>query len=161
MAAAPKISRAKVALLAAGVLAALSLVLALALHRAGDGEKSILAGCPLRAPGAELRSCYAQVLLSMMEERRIPQDALATIGRIADEDGGYLGANCHVIMHTVGRKYGAARHVTLANMKDFLPKDNDPGCSAGFAHGLITHLGPDIDIEHPEGSAAACHRTRT
>src|SRR5215207_9367931 len=80
MAAAPKISRAKVALLAAGVLAALGLVLALALHRAGDGEKSILAGCPLRAPGAELRSCYAQVLLSMMEERRIPQDALATIG---------------------------------------------------------------------------------
>jgi hypothetical protein len=158
MPATPKISRAKVALLAAGALAVLALGLAIALHRAGDGEKSTFAGCPLRGPGAELQSCYARGLLSLMEERRSPRAALAAVERIADEDGGYLGANCHIIMHTVGRKYGAAHSVTLANMKDFLPKNNDAGCSAGFAHGLITHLAPDIDIAHPRRSAAVCHQ---
>ena len=28
---------------------------------------------------------------------------------------------------------------------DYLPQANDPGCSAGFAHGLVTGVAPQID----------------
>ena len=38
-----------------------------------------------------------------------------------------------------------AADVTLATLMDYLPADNDPGCTAGFAHGLVTGVAPDID----------------
>ena len=59
-------------------------------------------------------------------------------------------------MHTVGRTYARDEGVTLASLMDYLPQDNDPGCSAGFAHGLVTGVAPDIDPSAPREAAAAC-----
>ena len=39
---------------------------------------------------------------------------------------------------------------------DYLPADNDPGCPAGFAHGLVTGVAPDIDPSEPREAASAC-----
>jgi hypothetical protein len=64
-------------------------------------------------------------------------------------------------MHGVGRRYGTAERVTLTNLLDHLPKTNDPGCSAGFAHGLPIALGPEIERLGPKGAAADCHRATT
>jgi hypothetical protein len=75
--------------------------------------------------------------------------------------GGFLDANCHVIMHAVGRRYGQRERVTLSRLSRYLPRTNDPGCSAGFAHGLITALGPEIRRIGPRGAAASCHRAPT
>ena len=64
-------------------------------------------------------------------------------------------------MHTVGRRYGKKEHVTLTNLLSHLPKTNDPGCSAGFAHGMLIALGPQIEKLGPKGAAADCHRAAT
>ena len=64
-------------------------------------------------------------------------------------------------MHTVGRRYGKHAKVTLTNLLDYLPKTNDPGCSAGFAHGLLIALGPEIQKLGPKGAAASCDRAAT
>jgi hypothetical protein len=64
-------------------------------------------------------------------------------------------------MHTVGREYAVSRGITLATLMDVLPQTNEPGCSAGFAHGLITGVAPEIDVSRPEDSAAVCDETTT
>ena len=64
-------------------------------------------------------------------------------------------------MHTVGRRFGRAEHITLADLLHYLPKTNDPGCSAGFAHGMLTYLGPQIYKLGPKGAAADCARAPT
>ena len=63
-------------------------------------------------------------------------------------------------MHTVGRMYARDGDVTLANLMEHLPLSNDPGCSAGFAHGLVTGVAPDLDPSRPAESAASA-RTPT
>ena len=40
-------------------------------------------------------------------------------------------------MHEVGRRYGAEHHVTLGDLMDYIPRSNDPTCSAGFGMGLV------------------------
>ena len=74
---------------------------------------------------------------------------------------GFLLPNCHVMMHTVGRLYARRYHVTLATMMDYLPRSNDPGCPAGFAHGLISGVAPQIDLANPRSSARVCSRSAT
>ena len=37
-----------------------------------------------------------------------------------------------------------------------LPRSNDPGCSAGFAHGLVTGVAPSIDPRRPRDAAEVC-----
>ncbi len=37
-----------------------------------------------------------------------------------------------------------------------LPQSNDPGCSAGFAHGMVTAVAPDIDPSRPGEAARVC-----
>ena len=39
--------------------------------------------------------------------------------------------------------------VSLSTLMDYLPRSNDPGCTAGFAHGLVTGVAPDIDPRQP------------
>jgi hypothetical protein len=46
--------------------------------------------------------------------------------------------------------------VSLGTLMDYLPADNDPGCPAGFAHGLVTGVAPDIDASDPRAAASAC-----
>ena len=65
------------------------------------------------------------------------------------------------MMHSVGRRYGQHAKVTLTNLLNYLPKTNDPGCSAGFAHGMLIALGPEIQKLGPQGAAASCNRAPT
>jgi hypothetical protein len=43
----------------------------------------------------------------------------------------------------------------------YLPQTNEPGCSAGFAHGLVTGVAPQMDLSDPAASAAVCDRADT
>jgi len=79
----------------------------------------------------------------------------------AKRDGGFLFDNCHILMHWVGRNYALEHHVTLGTLQRYLPRTNDPGCSAGFAHGLISALGRSISRLDPGSVAAACARSLT
>jgi hypothetical protein len=107
------------------------------------------------------RSCIADQATLLVEHTNDPANELPRIDAYVHSTGGWLQANCHVLMHTVGRRYGEQEHVTLTNLLNYLPKTNDPGCSAGFAHGLLIALGPQIQKLGPKGAAADCHRAPT
>lgn len=62
-------------------------------------------------------------------------------------------------MHTVAREYVARHHVTLAKLMDYLPRSNDPACAAGFAHGLVTGVAPQIERAGGASAAAVCGKS--
>jgi hypothetical protein len=47
-------------------------------------------------------------------------------------------------MHEVGRRYARAHRLTLGSLQRYIPRSNDPNCSAGFGMGLVMYLGPQI-----------------
>jgi len=102
------------------------------------------------------RTCLTEEFLALVDGRQDPRPAVERIAATAWTEGGFLLGNCHVVMHTVGRTYARDAGVTLASLMDHLPQDNDPGCSAGFAHGLVTGVAPDIDPSAPREATAAC-----
>ena len=104
----------------------------------------------------DARSCYSREFLAMVDGIEDPHPAVARITRAARGEGGFLLENCHVVMHTVGRTYARDAGVELGTLMDYLPADNDPGCPAGFAHGLVTGVAPDIDPSEPREAASAC-----
>ena len=106
--------------------------------------------------GEEARSCFAQRFQTVVEGRDDPRPGVQAIADLAWDEGGFLLTNCHVVMHTVGRTYASDEDVTLATLMDHLPLSNDPGCSAGFAHGLVTGVAPDLDPSRPAESADVC-----
>jgi hypothetical protein len=135
------------------------------LSRGGSAPSADVAGklSSCSATGADAaRPCYASVLHDLVAPAADPR---AVVERIADvawsSPAGFLLPNCHGLMHTVGREYAAAHHVTLATLMNFLPASNDPGCTAGFAHGLISGVAPIIDPSKPQALAAVCDRTQT
>ena len=110
----------------------------------------------------EIRACYAAELDRVVEEADDPQQAVAQITELSRQDvTGFLLPNCHGLMHTVGREYARDHGLTLASLKDTLPQSNDPGCPAGFAHGLVTGVAPLIDPRDPKAAAAVCDETDT
>jgi hypothetical protein len=104
----------------------------------------------------DARACYSREFQGMVDGVGDPRPAVARITDAARSEGGFLLENCHVVMHTVGRTYAGDAKVTLGTLMDYLPADNDPGCPAGFAHGLVTGVAPDIDASDPRGAASAC-----
>lgn len=110
---------------------------------------------------SQYKACLAEKLLVLIEQSHDPADELPRIDAYAHSVGGWLPAHCHILMHQVGREYAIAAHVTLENLYHSLPKTNDPGCSAGFAHGLLIALGPEIEKIGPKGAAAECARATT
>ena len=107
--------------------------------RAGDepAEAPVavnLEACRNLRPDAS-RDCWTREFLAAVEGRDDPRPAVASITDAAWNEGGFLLSSCHGLMHTVGRTYARETGITLANLKDYLPRSNDPGCSAGFAHG--------------------------
>ena len=64
-------------------------------------------------------------------------------------------ADAHSRPHVCGES-----GVTLAKLMDYLPRSNDPGCSAGFAHGLVTGVGAQIDPRRPRRSGRRVHERR-
>ena len=102
-------------------------------------------------------TCFTREFLAALDGQEDPRPAIAAITDASrDELRGFLLTNCHVIMHTVGRTYAREAGVTVGTLMEYLPADNDPGCPAGFAHGLVTGVAPDIDPGRPREAAAVC-----
>ncbi len=105
---------------------------------------------------ARARECYQRRLLALVSAAGAPATELPRVDAAVEREGGFLADNCHILMHWVGRNYAVEHHVTLGTLQTYLPRTNDPGCSAGFAHGLISALGSSINQLDPESVAAAC-----
>lgn len=108
-----------------------------------------------------LRTCLIDQLLALVVDSRDPANELPRIDEYVARTGGFLQANCHVVMHSVGRRYGSRAHVTLVRLRDYLPRTNNANCSAGFAHGMLTYLAPQLGSMKPGEAAAQCHRAAT
>ncbi len=102
------------------------------------------------------RACYARAFRAMVGTDSEPGPVVEAIADMAWSQGGFLLENCHGVMHTVGRGYAREAGVTVATLMRYLPKSNDAGCPAGFAHGLVTAVAPDIDPRRPRAAAAVC-----
>jgi hypothetical protein len=101
-------------------------------------------------------NCYSKALLADVEASGNPALEVPRLDAITKAAGGFVAAACHVLMHPVGRAYAKRHHVTLATLQKYLPKSNDPGCSAGFGHGLIMALGPQILQAGSSGALKTC-----
>jgi hypothetical protein len=122
------------------------------------GDLSVCAGL-IRDEG---RACYARELDKIVNGATDPLAAVEGITQAAYADqSGFLLANCHGIMHTVARKYALRTKLTLENLMDSLPRTNDPGCSAGYAHGLVTAVAPEIEAAGPDVANRLCADTET
>jgi hypothetical protein len=110
---------------------------------------------------AQARACYTREFTSMVAGKEDPRPTVEAIADSAWKAGGFLLSNCHGLMHTVGRTYARDAGVTLATLMDYLPRGNDPGCTAGFAHGLVTGVAPDIDPRQPRAAASVCAAATT
>jgi len=99
--------------------------------------------------------CFIAALSSMVERK----DGVEQVVKTAYEQKGFLLANCHGMMHTVAREYVARHHVTLGKLMDYLPRSNDPACAAGFAHGLVTGVAPQIERAGGTAAAAVCGKS--
>ncbi len=106
-------------------------------------------------------TCYVRLLLQDIDRSEDPAAELPRIDRRARAAGTSLEGNCHALMHEVGRRYGAEHHVTLARLMDYIPRSNDPTCSAGFGMGLVMYLGPQIIISGGRSALAQCMRLPT
>jgi hypothetical protein len=108
------------------------------------------------------RECYAEALSALFEGEDDPSGPLeeAAVAAYSDPTGRLLG-DCHGLMHTVGREFAAEQQVTLASLMTYLPQSNEPGCTAGFAHGLVTGVAPQIDLSRPAEAASVCDDTDT
>jgi hypothetical protein len=87
------------------------------------------------------------------------KDGVEQVVKTAYEQKGFLLANCHGMMHTVAREYVARHHVTLGKLMDYLPRSNDPACAAGFAHGLVTGVAPQIERAGGASAAEVCGKS--
>jgi hypothetical protein len=121
-----------------------------------------LEACAAIGEGDASRDCYTQAFSGLMRDADDPGPALEEIAIAAYTDpSGRLLGDCHGLMHTVGREYAAHHGVTLENLMTYLPQTNEPGCSAGFAHGLVTAVAPEIDLSDPQASARVCDEAQT
>jgi len=102
------------------------------------------------------RDCWLTEFQALVAGKDDPRPAVAAIERAVRREGGFILSSCHGVMHTVGRTYAVERGATLSDLKDYLPRSNDPGCSAGFAHGLVTGVAPSIDPRRPREAATIC-----
>jgi hypothetical protein len=104
--------------------------------------------------------CYVRGLLAEVEKSESPASHLPEIDREVHEVGGFLEAACHSLMHEVGRTWARRHDVTIENLYTFVPRSNDPGCSAGFGMGLAMYLGPQLIVE-PRSVLRTCSRLPT
>jgi hypothetical protein len=152
------------------VLAGLAVALLATACSSGDDERSgdrapqepDLEACAAIADAEAARDCYAQAFSALMRDADDPGPALEEIAAAAYTDpSGRLLGDCHGLMHTVGREYAVEHGVTLESLMTYLPQTNEPGCSAGFAHGLVTAVAPEIDLSDPRASARVCDEAQT
>jgi hypothetical protein len=106
-------------------------------------------------------TCYVRLLLQDIDRSGDPADELPRIDARARAAGTSLAGNCHALMHEVGRRYGAEHHITLARLMDYIPRSNDPTCSAGFGMGLVMYLGPQIIRSGGRSALVQCMKLPT
>jgi hypothetical protein len=146
----------KPALVVAAVLAVLVLTV-----DAGAARKPWLWQCT-QIHNAEVQyHCYVRLLLLDVQASHDPARELPRIDRRVEAVGGPVEANCHVLMHEVGREYARARRLTLSDLQRYVPRSNNPNCSAGFGMGLVMYLGPQIIVSGGKTAAATCARLPT
>ena len=105
--------------------------------------------------------CYVRLLLADIDSSGNPATELPKLDRRARNSGTLLESMCHPLMHEVGRRYGAEHHITLADLMDFIPRSNDPTCSAGFGMGLVMYLGPQIILTGGRSALKTCMKLPT
>src|SRR5262249_20987498 len=105
--------------------------------------------------------CLERRLLAAVSAPGGAARALPLVDAAAKPAGGLLADRCHVLIHWVGRMSAIQHRVTLATLQRYLPRTNDPGCSAGFAHGLISALGPALRGSNPTAASRVCHSAPT
>jgi hypothetical protein len=113
-------------------------------------------GCAAKRATSAKSSCYVKLLLRDIERSGNPSRELPQLDAETQAAGGFIAGACHALMHQVGREYARRHHVTLGTLQKYLPKSNNPGCSAGFGHGLIMELGPQILRVGPKGALRVC-----
>jgi len=124
--------------------------------------RAVLARCRNQLAEGETRACYEAALKRLVEPAPDPRPVLQQIADVAwASPGEFLLPNCHGLMHTVGREYATEHGVTLATLMDYLPGTNDPGCPAGFAHGVISGVAPQLDPSQPKTAARICDGAQT
>jgi hypothetical protein len=126
-----------------------------------NGPTTYLSRCSLLHGESVIWNCYVTRLLADVERSHDPANELPRIDRKVRAGHGYLEVNCHMLMHVVGRMYARRHHVTLANLQRYLPRSNDPGCSAGFGMGMVMTLGGQIGRLGPDGAIKLCMRAPT
>jgi hypothetical protein len=105
--------------------------------------------------------CYVRLLRQDIEASGDPARELPRIDRRVTAVGGPIEAGCHVLMHEVGREYARDHRLTLATLQRYVPRSNNPNCSAGFGMGLVMYLGPEILRSGGAQAAQACARLPT
>ena len=105
--------------------------------------------------------CYVRLLRLDVEASRDPARELPRIDRRVSKLGGAVEASCHVLMHEVGREYARAHRLTLGTLQRYVPRSNDPNCSAGFGMGLVMYLGPQILRSGGAAAVRTCARLPT
>jgi len=111
-------------------------------------------------PEAKQPACYIRGLLREVDRLGDPATGLPRIDARVHATGGFLEASCHSFMHSVGRTWARQHHITLASLMNYIPRTNDPGCSAGFGMGMTMFLGPTI-LANPPSALAICSRLPT
>ena len=106
-------------------------------------------------------ACYIRLLLQDIERSGSPATELPRIDRLARASGTALYGRCHLLMHTVGRRWAAAHHLKIEQLQNVEPRSNDPGCSAGFGMGLVMYLGPQIISSGGKSALPSCVRLPT
>ncbi|HZC13024.1 MAG TPA: hypothetical protein VE270_03300, partial [Thermoleophilaceae bacterium] len=99
--------------LAVAVIAAAGAVTALLVFGGDDGgeDERFAVGRVVdpeecsRLADDEARTCYARAFSGVVGAHRDPRPVVESIAEMAWSRGGYLLANCHGVMHTVGREY--------------------------------------------------------
>jgi hypothetical protein len=123
-----------------------------------SGNGAFAPQCLDLQPVAKKASCYSKALLAAVEASGDPAREVPRLDAMTKAAGGFVAAGCHVLMHPVGRAFAKRHHVTLATLQRYLPRSGDPGCSAGFGHGMIMELGPQLMEAGPAGALKMCSK---
>jgi hypothetical protein len=129
--------------------------------RLTDQQPTYLYRCSVKKSESARWNCYVKALSARIERSKDPARELPRIDRRVHAVGGYLEGSCHMMMHVIGRRFARRHHVTLATLRRYLPRSNDPGCSAGFGMGMVMALGPEIGRLGPDGAIKLCLRAPT
>jgi hypothetical protein len=138
------------------LLVALTAVLVMPARSGGAPGKPWLWQCTQIHNAEAQYHCYVRLLRIDIEASRDPAGELPRIDRRAAAVGGPIEAGCHVLMHEVGREFARDRHVTLATLQRYVPRSNNPNCSAGFGMGLVMYLGPEIIRSGGKSAVRTC-----